>query len=335
MKTPDRLNLVKETPLYALTKTAIKLGEIGRLFIKRDDLTGLEFSGNKIRKLQYIAADALQKGHDTLVTEGTWQSNHCRATAALCARFGLHCMLLIRPRTFVPPQGNLFLNLLFGAETREFPRPDFDTNRTSIVAEVMDDLRSKGRNPRWVPMGASEPLGCWGYIEAARELNEQRQRMQSAHSGAEADLVVAASSCGTLAGLLLGKWLHKLDWLQIHAIPVSDDAAFIAAETRTLCEKTIEEFNLDVTIRDDDMHLIDGYVGPGYAIPYPEVHETIRNVARDEAIILDPVYTGKAFHGMCDQIQKGKLGSDRDVIFLHTGGIFSTFAFTDEILASK
>lgn len=333
MNPPKSLQLANVTPLQPLEKTRAALGCQQPLLIKRDDLTGLELSGNKIRKLQYILAAARDDNVDAIVTEGTWQSNHCRATAIACAKLGMKCVLLTRPRVPAPPQGNLFLNLLVGAEIREYDRPDFDDNRSQIVAQVLGDLRSTGHNPRFVPMGASEPLGCWGYIEAAKELTDQCQSREDIQIENGVDLVTAASSCGTVAGLILGKRIHGLNWLKIHAIPVSDDAATLAAETRTLCQNTIKEFNLDFDFNESDLNFTDGYVGPGYAIPYPEVIDTIRAAARCEQIFLDPVYTGKGFHGMCDQIRHQKLGVDRPVIFLHTGGIFSTFAFVEQILA--
>jgi D-cysteine desulfhydrase len=298
------------------------------LWLKRDDLTGLEVSGNKIRKLEYIVAAARAAGEEVLVTEGTWQSNHCRATAAVAARLGLGCVLLIRPEPPGLSQGNLWLDRLFGADVRTFERPYFEANREQLKAETLAELRDAGRTPRWIPMGASEPLGCWGSIGCAAEL-----KPQLAAAGIEAcDLVVPVSSAGTVAGLALGVALHGLANVRVHGVLVSDDVAYQRREIATLCRAAISEYGLAADVDRLPLSLWGDFVGQGYAIPYPEVFETIRRAARTEGFVLDPVYTGKAFHGMCELMRRGELGAGRAVVFVHTGGIFSTFAWTEEIL---
>ncbi len=297
--------------------------------MKRDDLSGSELCGNKVRKLEFIAAAALRDGCDTLVTEGTPQSNHCRATAAVCARLGLHCKLLLRPAPPPgPPQGNHLLDLLLGAETQQFPRPQFDEQRQQIVAVALESLRAAGRRPRWTPMGASEPLGCWGYISAAAELAEQL-----AGAGLrEVDVVTACSSAGTYTGLLLGRLLHGLQHVTAWAVPVSDDLAHFRREIPRLAQATIAQFALPIAFDEADVRLIDGGVGEGYARPMPAANETLRLLARTEGILLDPVYTAKAFHCLLREVEAGRLGRSRPVVFLHTGGIFSDFAWPDVLL---
>lgn len=319
---PHRIELARlPTPLVPLERLSRELG--GVVWVKRDDLTGLELSGNKVRKLEYVLAEALRDGCDAIVTEGTSQSNHCRATAAACARLGLHCTLLLRPEPAGLPTGNWLLDELFGAECRGFPRPYFDDNREAIVSGVLDELRRAGRRPRYIPTGASEPLGCWGYIRAAAELAEQTHR---AGLGA-CDLVTAVSSCGTYAGLLLGKLLHRLDHWHVWGVPVSDDAATLGRQISQLCRDTIERYGLPRAWNDSALALIDGYVGPGYAVPYGQAMAALRLLARTEGIVLDPVYTAKAFCALVDAVRGGRFGHRRPVVFIHTGGIFSDFAW--------
>lgn len=323
---PHRIRLAAlPTPLVRLARLSTQLG--GEVWVKRDDLTGLEVSGNKIRKLEYILADAQANQCDTIVTEGTPQSNHCRATAAACAHLGLRCVLLLRPSADDVPQGNHLLDVLFGADCRSFPRDDFEARRDELVASVLDELRAAGHTPRWTPMGASEPLGCWGYIRALAELAEQTL----AAGIAECDVVIAISSAGTYSGALLGKLLHRLDTLDVHAVPVSDDVSHHERTVEGLCRAAIDRFNLPITFDLSPARFIDGYVGDGYAIPYRAALATIARVARTEALILDPVYTGKAFTAVADAVQKRRLGHTRPVVFLHTGGVFSNFAWNGMI----
>ncbi|MBN2445327.1 MAG: D-cysteine desulfhydrase family protein [Phycisphaerae bacterium] len=319
----------RRTPLALLPTPLMKLERLSRelggadVWMKRDDLTGIEFTGNKVRKLEYVAADAIDAGCDTLVTEGTPQSNHCRATAAVCARLGLRCTLLLRPPAPVQPQGNHLLDVLFGAETRSYERPDFEARRDEIVAEVLEDLRRAGHTGRFTPMGSSEPLGCWGYIRALAELVEQ---VRDANISA-CDVVLAISSGGTYCGLLLGKWLHKAAHVNLWPVPVSDDVPHHTRATLDLCRRTIEQYELPVSIDESMVRFIDGYVGEGYAIPYNEDIRAINLLAHTEGIMLDPVYTGKAFAGFLDAVRDGRLGRERPAIFLHTGGVFSDFAW--------
>lgn len=361
---PPRISLANlPTPLLRLERLSRELGG-AQIWMKRDDMTGVEFSGNKIRKLEYVAADAIAAGCDTIVTEGTSQSNHCRATAAVCAKLGLHAFLLFRPPppgnggstgsagAAGGPRGNHLLDVLFGAQTRSFDRPTYAANRERIIADVLEQLRATGQIPRFTPAGASEPLGCWGYIRAAAELGEQLR----AAGIDECDVVTALSSGGTFGGLLLGKLLHwPAEW-RLWAVPVSDDAAYHCREIASLCESAIIRYDLPVAfdagtplvgLAEGDgadetpqvgparMRYIDGYVGEAYAIPYPEAIETIHVLARTEGIVLDPVYTAKAFTAVLDGVRDGRLGRKRPVVFLHSGGIFSNFAWPEVLLPSS
>jgi D-cysteine desulfhydrase len=330
VREPERVLLANlPTPLVRLTRLERKLGD-AQIWLKRDDLTGLELSGNKVRKLEYVLADALRGGFDTIVTEGTPQSNLCRAVAVACARLGLRAHLLLRPRPTDQPQGNQLLDTLSGATSEAFERDRFEREREAIVTATLDRLRSEGRRPRFTPTGASEPLGCWGYIRAAAELASQLL----AAGVQSCDVVVALSSGGTYAGLLLGTLLHRLDHWRLWAVPVSDDVGHHTREVRRLCQATIERFGLPIQFDDGDLRFLDGYVGDGYAVPYPEAIEAIRALARMEGVVLDPVYTAKAFWAVLDGVRARRFGHERPVVFVHTGGIFSNFAWPETLLST-
>lgn len=326
---PERISLANlPTPLVKLERLGRELGG-ANIWMKRDDLTGVEVSGNKVRKLEYVAADALAGGCDTLVTEGTPQSNHCRATAAVCARLGLQAVLLFRPEPpDGPPQGNHLLDTLFGAEMRSYPRAVYANRREQIIAETLAQLAAASRKPRWTPAGASEPLGCWGYMRAATELAEQ---LDAAGIG-ECDVVVAVSSEATYAGLVLGHLLHGRAAWQLWGVPVSDHVAHHVTATAELCRNTIEKYDLPLDFDEQDLSFVDGYVGEGYAIPYQAAIDALQFLARTEAIVLDPVYTAKAFCALLDGVRSRRWGVDRPAVFIHTGGAFSDFAWP-ELLA--
>lgn len=329
---PERIRLAHlPTPLVRLERLERELGG-GQIWMKRDDLSGLEVSGNKIRKLEYVLADALAAGCDTLVTEGAPQSNHCRAAAAACAKLGLGACLLFRPEP--PgglPQGNHLLARLFGAQISTYPRQEYERRRDEIVAEQLERLRSAGHKGRFTPAGSSEPLGCWGYIRAAAELAEQLAKA----GVVECDIVMAISSGGTYAGMLLGRWLHHLEHWTVMAVPVSDDVSHHTGVVAELCQQAITEFRLPISFDGGALRFIDGYVGDGYAVPYEKELAAIRQLARVEGIVLDPVYTGKAFCALLDGVRAGRLGRQRPVVFIHTGGIFSDFAWPGVLLEEQ
>jgi D-cysteine desulfhydrase len=294
--------------------------------LKRDDLTGLETSGNKVRKLEYVIADAVKRGADTLVTHGGFQSNHCRATAALGARLGLHVRLFLRSAEPNPAlDGNLFLDHLFGADISYHTPVEYNGKRQELIDAAMNAERSRGRKPYFLPVGASIPLGCWGYIRCVHELMGQLGR------DAKLDVFSAVSSAGTHAGLVLGKALFGLDNWRIVGVPVSDSIEFFQTEVRQLMDNTIREYNLDVTEQQTPIELIDGFIGEGYAIPYPAAIETTRSLARREGVLLDPTYTAKGMTGMIETIRGGGVRSGARPMFVHTGGVFGLMARPDLI----
>ncbi len=325
---PDRIRLANlPTPLVRLERLSSQLGG-AQLWIKRDDLTGLELSGNKVRKLEYLLADAIASDCDTIVTVGSVQSNHCRATAAACARLGLRAHLVLWGDPPPAPVGNLLLDRLFGAGITFVAREDYEQRGDAVADAAVEQLRAEGRRPRLIPTGGSEPLGCWGYIRAAAELAEQLVAR-----GIDAcDVVVPLSSGGTYGGLLLGVLLHRLEQLTIHAVPVSDDVATHRERVCRLCHEAVEMFDFPIFCDESRLSFIDGYIGPGYGEVYPELIETIRLAAREEGLILDPVYTGKAFCAVLDQIRQDRLGRERPVVFIHTGGAFATLAAGGQVV---
>jgi D-cysteine desulfhydrase len=328
VRQPERISLAAlPTSLKRLERLSREL-DGARIWMKRDDLTGLEVSGNKVRKLEYVVADALAAGCDTIVTEGTAQSNHCRATAAVCAQLGLNSFLLFRPEPERATQGNHLLDVLFGAQTRPYSRIRFEADHDQIVNDTLAELMASGRTPRYTPAGASEPLGCWGYIRASAELADQLYAV-GVH---ECDVVVPLSSGGTYAGMLLGKLLHRLDHWRLWAVPVSDDVAYHTTAVGRLCREAIEQFELPIEFDESAFQFLDGYVGQGYAIPYRQAIEAIQLLARVEGVTLDPVYTGKTFCAVLDGVRSGRFGRERPVVFVHTGGIFSNFAWPETLL---
>lgn len=324
-KEPPRMNLAQlPTPVVELKNLAWEMN-VPRILCKRDDLTGLEVSGNKVRKLEYLLADAQAQGADTLVTNGGFQSNHCRATTAIGARLGMKVRLILRaPADGSTPDsdGNLFLDRLFGAQITMHSVKEYSTNLKAIIDQAMADERAAGRKPYFFPVGASVPLGCWGYIRCFRELLDQ--------VGAETgDLFAPVSSSGTYAGLVLGKALFRASNWRVVGVPVSDSIEYFRKDVRELINATNEKFSLGLNESDTPIELIDGYIGEGYAIPYPAAIETLKRVARHEGLILDPTYTSKAMHGFLETMRTGGIRAGATPLFVHTGGAFGLMARRD------
>lgn len=319
---PARLELAQlPTPVVELKQLAKHAGA-PRILLKRDDLTGLEVSGNKVRKLEYVVADALAQGADTLVTHGGFQSNHCRATAAVGARLGLRVRMLLRSADDDPEwEGNLFLDQLFGAEC-SYHDPDLYREKLDeLVAEAIEQEEAAGRKPYFFPVGASVPHGSWGYVRCVAEL------VESLGSDAPVDLYCATSSGGTQVGLMLGRALLGCDNWRVRGVPVSDSVEYFQEYLRQLERDTIERFQLEVSEEQTPIELVDGFIGEGYAIEYPEAVETIRLLGRLEAVVLDPSYTSKGMTGMLHVIAQQEEG--RLPVYVHTGGSFGLFARRD------
>ena len=329
---PKSLDLaMKPTPIERL-RNFPQLPQGFEIFIKRDDLTGFCLSGNKIRKLEFIFHDVLKKNADTLVTCGGFQSNHARATAILGTRFGLKSVLVLFGEDSPNLDGNLFLNKLVGAEIKYIPQDRYD-ELDAIMEEVSSKLKKEGRKPYIVPEGASNELGVWGYIKASLEIKKQLEKMSAGSMGKlKIDkIVTAVGSGGTYAGLFLGSKI--LNWeVQIYGINVKDTAQIFTDRIFELMMITKEKFKLKVNFEKDQIKIIDGYVGEGYAKSKKVELDLIKQVAENTGIILDPVYTGKAMYGLLDQLRKGRFSKEDKILFLHTGGGFGLFPIKARIL---
>jgi D-cysteine desulfhydrase len=319
---PPRVNLAQLPTLVVELKNLAQYSGVPRILAKRDDLTGLELTGNKIRKLEYVVADALAQGADTLITHGGIQSNHCRATAALGARLGLRVHLILRgSKDEEITDGNLFLDDLFGAECSFYSPEEYSSNLSQLVATATEQITSQGRRPYFFPVGASTPLGSWGYIRCIAELVEQLGRESLL------DVYVATSSGGTQAGLILGKALFECSNWSIRGVPVSDSSEYFRQKLSELVQATAGQYELNIEPESTPIELVDGFIGSGYAIPYEEAIQTIRLLGRSEGLVLEPSYTSKAMTGMLADIQKRPSG--RVPVFIHTGGVFGLFARRD------
>ncbi|MSP61125.1 MAG: D-cysteine desulfhydrase family protein [Myxococcales bacterium] len=321
---PDRIPIaITPTPLEPLARLSKRHGV--ELLIKRDDLTGAALTGNKVRKLEFLLAEAQAQGADTVITCGGAQSNHCRATAIAARRLGLDSLLLLRvPDPENPPatDGNILLDRLVGAELRWVTPAEY-AERTKVFARVAEELRAQSRHPYVIPEGGSNALGAWGYVRCVEELARDLPP-------GKATLVYAAGSGGTGAGLVLGVKLCGLDW-RVVGINVCDDRDYFIRVIGELCEEAIARFDLRIPFRREELEIIDGYVGEGYAKSRPAELRRIAEVARTEGILLDPVYTGKAFHGLAEELARDRHRFGERVVFLHTGGIFGLFPKAQEI----
>lgn len=318
---PPRLALANApTPLQLLRRFIAAPGA-PRLWIKRDDLTGSATSGNKVRKLEFVLAEALAQGCDTIITCGGVQSNHCRTTALLCAQLGLHCCLLLRGEQPADIDGNLLLDTLAGAEIRYFASPDFLRQmENGLLEKTVAEFAAQGRKAFVIPIGASDGVGVWGYVSAAEELKADFAQ----HAINPGYIVTATGSGGTHAGLIAGKYLfnHQAD---VWGMCVCDDEAAFQKKIRSDLQEWNQHYQLDQPVDDWAIHLLDDYVAPGYAQAIPEVYALIAELARLEGLVLDPVYTGKAFYALVDQIRCGHFTDTDDIVFIHTGGIFGLF----------
>lgn len=307
---------VYPTPLEPLGRLQKQLAEAGpRLFIKRDDYTGFAMGGNKVRKLEYMLAPEVVRQTDVIITTGGFGSNHARVTAAAAAKLGKRCILVLNGKEPDPPRGNALLQRLFGAEivvvaTRE--------ERAARSAAIAEELRERGLTPLLIPLGASTPVGALGYVRASFELAAQ---LRDAGIGPETvSIVVSASSCGTLAGLIAGLHLAGLHKAQLVGVSPDISAADMRSTSLELAAGVLNLLGLPAPDFGEWPTAEDGYVGAGYGVPTAESRNAIDLFARNEGILLDPVYTAKAAAGMIDWLRTGRFARERNMVFLHTGG---------------
>ena len=317
---PRRLKLAQTpTPLQLLTRASERWGNGQRIWVKRDDLTGSTLSGNKVRKLEFIAAHAIDNGYDTLITCGGLQSNHCRATAFVGAQLGLQVHLLLRGDEPQTDEGNYLLDRLAGARISCYPARRFFAEIGQLFEEWQDYYAGLGHKALAIPTGGSDGLGAWGYIAACEELCEdfRREGIEQAH------IVTATGSGGTQAGLTLGAHLHDLP-ATVWGVNVCDNERYFLDKVTADAQDWSGRYP-DVPQVDLEPRVLDGYVGDGYGIASSETFDLIRELAALEGLVLDPVYTGKAFQGLLAEIAVGRFASCRDIVFIHTGGLFGLF----------
>lgn len=316
----DRIHLAHlPTPIEPLRRLSEYLGG-PQIFIKRDDQTGLATGGNKTRKLEFLLAEALAQGADTLITPGAAQSNHARQTAAAAARAGLRCVLVLRqPTTGDKPQGNWLLDELLGAEIR------WVADKTQVaptMQAVAQEVRAQGRAPYLIPYGGSNPTGAAGYVAAMEEIAAQGQFDH---------VVFASSSGGTHAGLAVGA--RALNYPgRILGISVDEKVDDLKTFVARLASETAAHLGLALRFTPDDICANADYLGGGYGVMGRLEREAIYLAARLEGLLLDPVYTGRAFGGLIDLIRKGTFRRDERVLFLHTGGLPALFAYHDQLM---
>jgi D-cysteine desulfhydrase len=331
----DNLTRLQAVPRFPLAHTPTPLHPLHRLsqylngpniWIKRDDQTGLASGGNKARKLEFLIAAALAEGADTVITAGAVQSNHCRQTAAAANLAGLQCDLVLSGKEPADPNGNLLLDLFLGANlhytTREL--------RSATMKQVAEQLQADGKQPFIIPIGGSTGLGALGYALAMAELAEQVAEIQMSFDR----ILVASSSGGTQAGMALGARLFdfmgeilgiSIDNEKLEGRPFQQELCNIAGEAADL-------LNMDIVFSNDDFSVQYDYLGEGYGVVGPLEKEAIRIAARQEGVILDPVYSGRAFGAMMDLIRKQKLDRKENILFWHTGGSAALFAYNRELL---
>lgn len=323
---PNKLHLAQTpTPLQPLNRLSESIGG-PRIWVKRDDLTGCAISGNKVRKLEFVLAQAIEKGADTIITCGGVQSNHCRATAILGAQLGLKVHLILRgEEPEGQSSGNLFLDQLAGATISHYPVAEYK-KLPALFRQWEQHYSALGNTPFSIPTGASNGTGAWGYVVCAKELADDFQEHQISPSL----IACATGSGGTQAGLTLGAELFHLA-APVLGIAVCDDEAYFQNKVREDMQAWKTEYQQPLDITELDIHVNAEHIGPGYAKATPEVFDTIRSLAKMEGLILDPVYSGKAFHGLIHELKAGRYNNAQDIVFIHTGGLFGLFAQRDQL----
>ena len=309
------------TPLQPLDRLSESLGG-PRIWLKRDDCTGLATGGNKTRKLEYLMAQALTEEADLVVTFGAVQSNHARQAAAACAAVGLPCELLLTRKVrwdhpAYDTSGNVLLDGLLGARVTLVDAPEAAAERERLLSR----LEGAGPLPYVIPVGGSNAVGAMGYARCALELLEQAD-----HSGfALTDVMHASSSAGTQAGLLAGFAGLALDGdgivPRVHGINVSEpDPTALPRDVARIAGEVIAERGLDPTVADADIRVDDRYLGDAYGLPTEPTLHAIRLLARTEGVLMDPIYSGKGFSGLVERVRRGEFADIDDLVFIHTGG---------------
>ncbi len=310
------------TPIEKLARFSEAIGG-PTIYIKRDDLLGLTAGGNKTRKLEFLVADALSQGADTLITCGAVQSNHCRLTLAAAVKEGLKCRLILSeavPGSYrQDANGNVFLYHLLGAEKIQVV--PWGSDLTAELAKAAAEVAAKGRKAYIIPMGGSNSIGAMGYIACAEEI-----MAQAFDTGLNIDhIIIAAGSAGTHAGLLLGIHGNHCN-IPVTGISVLNPKPVYEKQLAELLAQTAARLGINATVPQEAIQCCDEYIGPGYGLPSAEMVEAVKLLAKTEAILLDPSYTGKDMAGLIGLAKSGYLKSGQNVLFIHTGGTPALFA---------
>ena len=330
-KFPRRRYTEGKTPIEKLSRLSRELAGPA-IYMKRDDLLGLAGGGNKTRKLEFLVAEALKQGADTLITCGAVQSNHCRLTLAAAVKEGLKCRLVLEervPGSYKPTAGgNNFLFQLMGVEKITIVHGGSDL--TSEMQKVADAVAVEGRKAYIIPGGGSNPVGATGYVACAEEILAQTFEL-----GISIDRVVCASgSAGTHAGLVTGFYGNNSN-IPVIGINVSRAKGDQEQLVYDLVQRTARHVGVTSAIPREVVVCFDEYVGPGYSLPTPEMAEAVRMLARLEGVLIDPVYTGKAMAGLIDLVRKDIFKKDENILFVHTGGSPALYVYMDEILGLR
>jgi len=312
------------TPLEPMPRISEHLGG-PNLWIKRDDCTGLSSGGNKTRKLEFLMADAVERGADSIITQGATQSNHARQSCAAAARLGLECHILLEDRTGYHDDayalnGNVLLDQLHGATISQRPA---DSDMNAEMDLLAQQLRDDGKKPYIIPGGGSNETGALGYVNAAFEMTHQanERSLRIDH------LVHATGSAGTQAGLIVGMQAMNAG-IPVYGVSVRAPKAKQEENVFGLAQRTLDFMGLAQSLVPRDCVVANSdYVGDGYGLPTDSMVEAVKMLASYEGILLDPVYSGKGFAGLIDLIRKGHFKEGENVVFLHTGGSVSLFAY--------
>ncbi len=327
-KFPRRRYTEGKTPIEKLSQLSTELGG-PTIYMKRDDLLGLAGGGNKTRKLEFLVAEALNLGADTLITCGAVQSNHCRLTLAAAVKEGLKCRLVLEervPGSYHPEAGgNNFLFRLLGVEKVTVAAGGSDM--TAAMQRVADEVAGEGRKAYIIPGGGSTPLGATGYVSCAQEILAQTFEM-----GINIDRIICASgSAGTHAGLVTGFYGSNSN-IPVMGINVSRSRDEQEQLVYELAKATAAHVGAHTEIPARAVRCYDEYVGPGYSLPTTGMAEAVRMLAGLEGILMDPVYTGKAMAGLIDLARKGYFSKEENVLFIHTGGSPALYVYMSDIL---
>jgi D-cysteine desulfhydrase len=328
-KFPRRRYTAGQTPIEKAHRFSEVLGGPD-IYIKRDDLLGLSAGGNKTRKLEFLVADALAQGADTLITCGAVQSNHCRLTLSAAVKEGLKCRLVLEersPGTFDPKaSGNVFLFNLLGVEKIKVVSGGSDM--IAEMQQVAEEVSAESRKAYVIPGGGSNAIGATGYVACAQEILDQTFEL-----GLNIDALVCASgSAGTQAGLVTGFYGCNMN-IPVVGINVSRAKEEQEEIVYGLVRKTADHVGVNFEIPRDAVNCFGDYVGPGYSLPTPEMAEAVKLVARTEGILLDPVYTGKAVAGLISLVRQGYFKKQSNILFVHTGGSPALYVYSDYLLS--